>query len=271
MRTMRTIVRIAGLLAALACGRAVAVPDAVAWEFWRGTGPVEVVDHTTWQTFLDRYLVAGGDGIHRVRYHAVSAAARKDLEGYLQALADRDPRTLARPAQMAYWINLYNALTVNVVLDYPRKRSILRMGRRLLAIGPWDDQLIEVAGQRLTLNDMEHRILRPLFGDERVHFAVNCASLSCPNLASQAYTGENLEDLLESQVHDYLHHPRGLRQTGAGFEVSSIFEWYRADFAADEAGLRLWLAKRRPDLAAGLLDPARRLSHDYDWNLNISE
>ncbi|MCP5181964.1 MAG: DUF547 domain-containing protein [Pseudomonadales bacterium] len=244
------------------------MPDAIAWEFWNVRGERAEVDHSAWQAFLDDYLVQGTDGINRVRYRAVDPAARSRLTGYIQAMAGTDPRTLTRAAQMAYWINLYNALTVNVVLDYPRKRSILRMGRKLLTFGPWDDVVATIAGQQVTLNDIEHRILRPLFRDPRVHFAVNCASVGCPNLAAHVYTAANLEAQLDAQEAAYLAHPRGLRQTDSGWVLSGIFEWYRVDFAADEAGLRAWLAARRPQLAGQLRDSRRPLSYDYDWQLN---
>ena len=247
------------------------MPDAEAWEFWRGAGNRVEVNHASWQALLDEYVVRGADGINRVRYRAMDEKARGQLKSYIQSLAVIDPRTLTRAAQQAYWINLYNALTVEVVLDYPRKKSILRMGRKLLALGPWDDTLIEIAGQKLTLNDIEHRILRPLFKDERVHFAVNCASLSCPDLADTAYTAGNLESLLDEQMHLYLRHPRGLRQTDGGFELSTIFDWYQVDFAADEQDLREWLAKRRPDLAAALRDKRKRITYEYDWKLNGAE
>lgn len=259
------------LLLILVCGSAHAVPDAEAWEFWRGAGNRADVSHGPWQSLLDEFVVRGADGINRVGYRAMNEKARERLKSYIQSLAAIDPRTLTGAAQQAYWINLYNALTVDVVLDYPRKKSILRMGRKLLALGPWDDSLIEIAGQKLTLNDIEHRILRPLFGDERVHFAVNCASLSCPDLANTAYTAGNLESLLDEQMHRYLGHPRGLRQTAGGFELSSIFDWYQVDFAADEKGLREWLAKRRPDLAAALRDKRKRITYEYDWKLNVAE
>ncbi len=249
-------------------GEAAAVPDPIAWNFWNVQGEVPEVDHEPWQHFLDRYLVASPDGINRVRYQAVTAEDQAALSAYVSTQAALDPRGLTRVAQQAYWINLYNALTVQVVLDYPRKRSILRMGRKLLSIGPWDDEVVQIQGQHLTLNDIEHRILRPLYGDERVHFAVNCASVGCPNLATRAYTPENLESMLEQQMREYLVHSRGLRLEDGKLIASSIFDWYRVDFGGDEPVVRAWLAKRQGALAKVLLDPEIDLEYDYDWALN---
>ena len=249
-------------------GEAAAVPDPIAWNFWNAQGEVSQVDHGPWQHFLDRYVVTLPDGINRVSYQAVTVADRAALSSYVKTMATLDPRGLTRAAQQAYWINLYNALTVLVVLEYPRKRSILRMGRKLLSIGPWDDEVVQIQGQHLTLNDIEHRILRPLYRDERVHFAVNCASLGCPNLASQAYTAANLETMLERQMHDYLTHARGLRLGNGKLIASSIFDWYRVDYGNAEPAVRAWLAKRQGALAKALLDPEVDLEYDYDWALN---
>ena len=264
------ILLLSGLLlwGLLFSGEAAAVPDKKAWTFWDVQGARSIVDHSPWQRFLDRYLVEGADGINRIRYSAVAADDRAQLDAYLAGLSDLDPRTLTAAAQQAYWINFYNALTVRVVLDYPRKRSILRMGRKLLAIGPWDDEVANVQGQRLTLNDIEHRILRPLYGDERVHFAVNCASTGCPNLAAQVYSADTLDQLLERQMREYLAHPRGLRLAQGKLVASSIFDWYSEDFGPSETAVRAWLAARQPGLAEALLNPDVDITYDYDWSLN---
>jgi len=252
-------------------GEVTALPDSNAWNFWNVRGNVSQVDHGSWQGFLDRYLVTSADGINRVKYRAITADDRAALREYVKGLAELDPRGLTRSVQQAYWINLYNALTVLVVLEYPRKRSILRMGRKLLSIGPWDDEVVQIEGQRLTLNDIEHRILRPLYRDERVHFAVNCASTGCPNLARQVYTATNLETMLEQQMHEYLKHGRGLRLERGELVASSIFDWYRVDFGNDESAVRAWLAKRQASLAELLLDPEVDLRYEYDWALNLAE
>jgi Protein of unknown function, DUF547 len=251
-------------------GDAAAVPDPIAWNFWNVQGEVQEVDHGPWQHFLDLYLVASPDGINRVRYLAVTREDRAALSAYVKTQAALDPRKLTGAAQQAYWINLYNALTVLVVLEYPRKRSILRMGRKLLSIGPWDDEVVQIQGEHLTLNDIEHRILRPLYRDERVHFVVNCASIGCPNLATRAYTAATLDAMLEQQMHDYLAHARGLRFEDGKLITSSIFDWYRVDFGSEEPAVRAWLAKRQESLAKLLLDPEIDLEYDYDWGLNQS-
>ena len=257
-----------------ACGAGHAAPKSELWVFWNQSDmqSAQTVDHAPWQTFLDRYLVSTEDGRGLLRYRAVTDADRQMLSQYLDGLASMAPRSLPRPEQFAYWINLYNALTVKVVLDHPGKKTILRMGKGLFSNGPWNDALIRIEGKPITLNDIEHRILRPIWQDRRIHFAVNCASTGCPDIANEAYTPENLERLLDAGERTYLEHPRGLLLTENGtLQVSSIFDWYRADFAADQAGLLRYLASVRTDLADSLANFSGKIAYAYDWSLNSAD
>jgi hypothetical protein len=240
------------------------------WQIWQDHDPhsTQQVDHTAWQEFLDAFVVGADDGINRVAYQQARANAQPQLQRYLAQLAATDPRALNRDQQMAYWINLYNALTVDVVLRHPGKQSIRKMGKGLFSFGPWDDEVISVAGISVTLNDIEHRILRPLWQDHRIHYAVNCASLGCPNLSRTAYTADNLERLLDEAETTYLNHPRGVNFDNRGrLELSSIFDWYREDFAASEHELLEYLAQHHPQ-ARRLRDYQGRISYGYDWQLN---
>ncbi len=172
---------------------------------------------------------------------------------------------------MAYWINLYNALTIDVVLAYPDKKSIRRMGKGLFSFGPWDDPVAQIVGQSVTLNDIEHRILRPIWQDHRIHFAVNCASLGCPNLSRTAYRADNLESLLSQGEADYINHPRGVKIDNKGkLTVSSIFDWYQSDFAADTSTLLVYLSKHHQLYGAQLRDYAGSVKYDYNWQLNAA-
>ncbi|MEQ8858642.1 MAG: DUF547 domain-containing protein [Pseudomonadales bacterium] len=248
-----------------------AAPAAELWSFWERSDETsdEQVDHGAWQTLLDAYLVATGDNRTLFRYKAVSSGDRAALDAYVAGLTDVDPRSLARAEQLPYWINLYNALTVQVVLNHPDETSILDMGGGFFRPGPWNDDVARIAGQDVTLNDIEHRILRPIWNDQRIHFAVNCASIGCPNLAPRAYTRSNTPELLDAGQHDYLHHPRGLSLDDSGrLTLSSIFDWYVADFGGNTAALLGYLASQRPDLVDDLTNYAGRIRYEYDWSLN---
>ena len=248
-----------------------AAPAPEAWEIWdqADNSSEAVIDHSLWQTVLDDYVKPSADGINRFAYKALAAEGADTLKRYLAAMAKIDPRNYNVAEQQAYWINVYNAVTVNEVLKYPSKSSILRMGDRFFAVGPWDDEVFEVAGEDLTLNDIEHRILRPIFKDHRVHYAVNCASIGCPNLGTVAFSGAELESQLANQERDYLNHPRGVTFDKKGrLKLSQIYEWYGTDFAEDEEGLVAHLAERHATLGDKLKAYTGDVTYDYDWDLN---
>ena len=244
-----------------------------AWTLWQTHDADSQirVDHGNWQIFLEQYVIAGDDGLNRVAYEDARASGWPHLKRYLGELAQIDPRTLSKDEQMAYWINLYNALTVDLVLRHPGKSSIKRMGKKLLSFGPWDDQVFEIADTPLTLNDIEHRILRPIWRDHRIHYAVNCASIGCPNLSRTAFSADLLEAQLNEAERVYLNHPRGVSFDDSGrLQLSSIFDWYRDDFAATEQGLLDYLAAHHPQ-AQPLREYRGRIRYEYDWQLNALE
>ena len=245
------------------------------WDFWlpSQSESSQIVDHSQWQGFLDDYLSLDTDTISRVAYDDARATdGARRLQDYLEHLARIDPRSLNRTEQMAYWINLYNALTVQVVLAHPGKKSIRRMGQGWFSLGPWDDKLITIAGQAVTLNDIEHRILRHIWQDRRIHFAVNCASLGCPNLAAQAYRSENLQLLLDAGQKQYINHPRGVSFDDKGqLTVSSIFEWYQADFADNKSELLAYLADHHTTLSDQIRSYSGKINFAYNWQLNNAE
>jgi hypothetical protein len=208
-------------------------------------------------------------GIHRFDYAGVTDGDRVRLKGYIDQLAAIDPRKFPRAEQRAYWINLYNALTVEVVLqDYP-VRSIRDIDGGLFGSGPWKKQLVVVAGQPLTLNDIEHRILRPIWRDPRTHYAVNCASLGCPNLAAEVYTAANMERQLDKAARAYINHPRGVSLENGRLTLSSIYNWFDVDFGKSDAAVLEHLAQYAElELARQLGRYDGRIRYDYDWRLN---
>ncbi len=174
-----------GLALGWASGPAVAAPKAELQPYWDRSDAANpaAIDHSPWQGLLDAYLdTRHPSGVHRFAYAAVRSADRAVLRAYLAALQALDPRRYSRPEQEAYWINLYNALTVDLVLAHYPVKSIREIGGGWLLRGPWDDAIAKVAGRALSLNDIEHGVLRPIWRDPRIHYAVNCASIGCPNL-----------------------------------------------------------------------------------------
>ena len=176
-----------------------------------------------------------------------------------------------RAEQKAYWINLYNAATVDVIVARFPLKSIrdINISPGLLARGPWGAKLFSVEGERLSLDDIEHRILRPIWKDNRVHYALNCASLGCPNLQPEAFTADNTETLLERGALDFINHPRGVAIQKGRLQVSSIYVWFQEDFGGDAEGLmEHWQKYANPPARRCAGKIQRRLAHDYDWRLN---
>jgi len=232
------------------------------------------IDHSAWQDILDAYLITDHpSGINRFDYASLKAnqADREKLGGYLQSLSEIDPRSYARDEQMAYWINLYNALTVFVIVPRFPVDSIKDIKSGLIDFGPWNLELFPLQGEKLTLNQIEHGILRPIWQDPRVHYAVNCASLGCPNLAAKAYRSENLEEMLEAGARDYINHPRGAQVVGDELLISSIYDWFKADFGGSDNMVLAHLAKyAEPELKA-MLAKFEDFDDDYDWRINSPE
>lgn len=257
----------------LAAASAQAAPRAEAWDRWRVHDPASGrrVDHSAFDRFLARHVIVLPLGGNRVDYARVPPAGREALAAYVAALAAVDVDGLNRPEQMAFWINLYNALTLKVVLDHWPVRSIrdIDISPGLFSDGPWGARLVAVAGEGLSLDDIEHRILRPLWRDPRVHYAVNCASIGCPDLAPRAYTGERLEAMLDEGARNYVNDPRGLRIDRRGRLVASrIYDWFAADFGGEAGVLAHLRALSRGAVKARLDGAAEIDAYAYDWSVN---
>lgn len=249
-----------------------AAPAADLWPKWNASDDSDksVIDHSSWQQILDRYLKTSGDPeVTRFDYAAVTPEDKALLRKYLTELQDTPILKFNRAEQFAYWVNLYNATTVNLILNYYPVESIRDIKFGFLSFGPWNEKLLKVDGEDLSLNDIEHRILRPIWKDNRIHYAVNCASVGCPNLATQAYTPANSEQLLEQGAIDYVNHPRGVALLDDELVLSSIYDWYQVDFGGDEKGVIQHLLKyAKPDLVRRLSGHAGDVDYRYDWGLN---
>ena len=251
-----------------------AAPKPELWPKWLGhNSHSEIrVDHKGWDRFLKIYVVTDDpSGINRVRYASVTPQDKEKLKEYLKGLQSVQVSGLNRDEQEAYWINLYNALTVKVVLDHYPVKSIrdIDISPGWFKDGPWDVKLVKVEGEGMTLNDIEHRILRPIWKDNRIHYAVNCASFGCPNLQPEAFTRENTQTLLEKGARGYANHPRGLRIEGNRLTLSKIYKWFQVDIGGSEDKVIQHLLQYvKVPLAQTLRDFRGRIKYEYDWDLN---
>ncbi len=239
---------------------------------WKVAAPTDrrAVDHAPWDRFLGQYVSTDAMGVNRVAYAKVSPADRAALRGYLQSLQRVDVPALSRDQQLAFWINLYNAKTVDIVLDAYPVDSILNIKDGLLPTGPWKRDVVTVGGEALSLNDIEHRILRPVFQEARIHYALNCAAAACPNLAQRAWRAEGLEQAFSDAERAYVNDPRGVRIEPDGTLVlSKIYAWFREDFGDSEVAILAQLAEAAaPPLRAQLAGRDSVDRYEYDWSLN---
>ncbi len=255
----------------VACGP----PQAERISIWDASDEfnVERIKHGPWQEILDEYVDADPSGVNVVNYAALAGnrADATKLAGYVEYLQGIDPRDYSRAEQMAYWINLYNAVTVKVVLGAYPVESIKQIHEGVVPLtGPWNDVHANVAGQDLTLDQIEHGILRPIWRDKRIHYAVNCAAYGCPHLIETAFTAANTESLLEAGARAFVNSPRGVDIVDDDFVViSSIYDWYANDFGGTEGSVIEHLIHYADgELADFLAAFEGAIEYDYDWNLN---
>ena len=217
--------------------------------------------------FLKTYITEK-DGINYVAYGDVSTEDKAALKAYVKSLETRGTDGLSRDEEMAFWFNLYNAKTIDVILDaYPLK-SIRKLGP--LNSGPWDKKNMNVAGKgEMSLNDVEHGTLRKNWQEPRIHYAVNCASIGCPNLKATPWTAQTLEADLKQAAIDYINHPRGFKVDGGKVTASKIFDWYKEDFGGDKAGILEHARQYAKGDLKTALDAADTINDfEYDWDLN---
>ena len=226
---------------------------------------------------LGGYVIVGPDGVNRVGYGRWKAAPGDvaALDAYIRQLGARTPSKLSRDDAFAFWCNLYNAITLKVVLDRYPVASIRDIKSEGLFdpkayTGPWRTKRITIESRSYSLDDIEHEVLRPVFKDPRVHYAVNCASYGCPNLRNKAWTAATLAADLDRAARDYVNHPRGVTVLpGNRLKVSSIYKWFADDFGGTDAGKIAHLRRyAEPKLAAALASNPVISEDTYDWSLN---
>jgi hypothetical protein len=224
-------------------------------------------DHGAFDRLLRAHVAAG-----RVDYDAFAQAP--ELPRYLDALAAADVEALPRDEQLAFWINAYNAYTIHLVNAHRERRSIRNVNKMLGVVpapGPWKMKIVRAGGRTLTLDEVEHEIIRKRYREPRIHFALVCAARSCPPLRPEAYTGAALDAQLEDQSRVFIDATPSANRVdvkAATVHLSPLFNWYRADFGPS---LGRFLARYVSDPAArALLEGGRfkTVETPYDWSLN---
>ncbi len=214
---------------------------------------IQSLSHASFDQLLNKYVSKDG----KVNYKGFKSEVSV-LDEYLQHLSDNPIQSSwDQKKQLAYWINVYNAFTIKLILNHYPVNSItdLEGGK------PWDKTWIQLAGKTYSLNQIENEIIRPTYNEPRIHFAVNCAAKSCPPLLNKAWTAQNLESNLERQTKSFINNPSYNMIESGQVSVSKIFEWYAQDFGN--------LIDYLNQYSQVKIDAGAQLDYvEYNWKLN---
>ncbi len=217
--------------------------------------------HDQWTMLLEKHVNESG----AVDYKGMAKDVAL-LDAYLVVLQKTRPdeKTWSNDAQLAYWINVYNAFTVKLILEHYPVKSIKDIAGGLFGINtPWDIPFIHLQGKTFSLNDIEHQIIRKKFNDPRIHFALVCAAKSCPPLRREAYQSVGLSQQLDDQGRRFLNDPAKNSITKSKAVLSPLFNWYSADFG-ENGSVTFWVNK----YSSSLLTTQPIQYGEYDWSLN---
>ncbi len=220
------------------------------------------VSHKLWNNLLSKYVSSSG----LVDYKGFKADSVK-LNEYLEVLSSNPPdnEKWSKDERLAYWINAYNAFTVQLIVrNYPCN-SIKDLGGKVYKINtPWDIKFIEIGGKKYDLNNIEHAMIRREFDESRIHFALNCASISCPPLRNEAYTAEKLDAQLTSQTATFIANKEQNNLSSEKAQLSKIFSWYKGDF--EKTGTWIDFVNRYSETK--ISEKTEIIFVDYNWGLN---
>jgi len=231
----------------------------------------ENIDHGEWDRLLRKYVDKNG----MIDYQSWKSEAKDTarLDKYLNTLSRYNPQAKStRPAELVFWINAYNAVTIKGILREHPTSSIRNHTATLLGYNIWDDLLLVVGKREISLNDIEHKVLRKL-GEPRIHFAIVCASIGCPPLLNEAYHAEKLDEQLTKNTRRFFADPAKLQYDPerGRLEVSPIIKWFAEDFGKSEQQRIALLSPYIPETIQKELANKKsvQLSYlPYDWNLN---
>lgn len=222
--------------------------------------PAVAEDHQLWNLIVSKYV----DGNGRVGYRQLQADDLPVLSKYLASLGEARIDGLPEKEQLAFWINAYNAMIVEGILDGYSAENALKRYRLFKSYSQ------VITGEKRTPDDVEHGIILPKFHDPRTHFALVCASTSCPKLRQEAYVGSRLDDQLDDQARRFLSDPSRNRidPATATLELSAIFNWFKDNFTRDGRTLADFLTPYLAPEQVQLLRTKQPTYLDYDWTMN---
>lgn len=235
----------------------------------------ENFDHAPFDKLLKKYVNQEG----MVDYKGIKTQGLSQLDAYLKTIDQLNPKTLEqfnRSEKIAFYTNAYNAFTIKLITDHYPVTSIKKIPglSGWFGVGQWKSDLWTLAGQKISLNTIEHKILRPM-GEPRIHFVLVCAAIGCPSLAQTAYTAENLERLFNHQAKLFHASAKGVQITSGPqptLSLSPIYKWFKGDFLKVAPDLETFVAQHSDEKIKTFIQKNKgKLAlkyHDYDWSLN---
>lgn len=228
-------------------------------------GKGQLITHESWTKLVKKHV--GTDGL--VDYKGF-IKDKAELEAYLKQVSDNPPpQTATNNDKIAYWLNAYNAFTIKLIIDHYPVKSIKDLGGKHQVIfinTPWDIKFFNIGGKTMTLNRIEHRILRRDYTEPRIHFALNCASMSCPKLRREAYEGTKLDEQLTSQAREFLRDTSRNQISEDPPQMSAIFSFYGKDMTKWSGKTLVGFINQYAPVK--LKEDAKLEYMDYNWDLN---
>ncbi|CAM2897767.1 putative Ser/Thr protein kinase [Legionella steigerwaltii] len=243
------------------------------WPKWEINNPLskEVISHKLWQDFLNRRIVSSEENINLVDYAHMTQTDLNLLKDYLKSMSEVNIDNYNRDEQLAYWINVYNALTVQIIANYYPVTSIqeINISPGLFSIGPWGANLITIKDTSLTLDDINNRIIRAIWNDPRTHYALNNGTIGAPNLSRKIYQGKLLEEQLNEAASNYINSLRGVSVIEGKLIISKLYDWYEEDFGGTKKDVIFHLLQFAKEPLLSQLKHINTIdSYIYNWHIN---
>jgi hypothetical protein len=246
----------------------VSAPKPKIWPQWETFNPVslESINHNQWDQILKVYLKKNINYINLMDYGRLKKDGKKALDEYIEVLNETPISLYSRNEQKAFWINLYNALTVQIIAAYYPVNSILEIP------SAWDKKLAKVNGIDISLNDIQHKILRPIWRDALIHYSLNQGALSSPNLLRIAFTGRNVNQLIELASHSYINNHPATHIRNGNLVVSKMYSWFKEDFGGTDQNIIFHLRNFAEVELLEILEKKNSIkTFEFDWSLNDTD
>ncbi|KTD72157.1 DUF547 domain-containing protein [Legionella tucsonensis] len=243
------------------------------WPQWQVNSPLstKVISHKLWQDFLNRRIVTNEENINLVDYAHMTQTDMNLLKDYLKSMSEININNYNRDEQLAFWINVYNALTVQIIANYYPVTSVqeINISPGLFSIGPWGANLITIKNTTLTLDDINNRIIRAIWNDPRTHYAINNGTIGAPNLSRKIYQGKLIEEQLNQAASTYINSLRGVNVIEGKLIISKLYDWYEEDFGGTKHDVIFHLLQFAKEPLLSQLKHINSIdSYIYNWHIN---